>query len=539
MNTHVLIAVAAGLLLANLFALLARQFWSPLRTVPGPFLTRLSSAWYAWKVWQGSFQEVNLELHKKHGMSLVATIARIACQIGARRLICTMNTGKIIRYGPNRYSINDLEAVKLIYGLGNPFPKFSWYSTWSSPGQWSLFADQSLRRHAQNRKQYQATYSMTALVHYESFVDECANLFVRRLSEMSSAEISLYIRHWFQCYAFDVIGMITYAKRLGFLDQGEDIGNVIGALEDHLGYATVTGIFPGLHRFLFPIKNYLAGSKGAGRGYVITFTYERVREAQVKPRLAAVSEGDVATQDFLTKFLAKHAADPDNFTAYHVLSGCVSNMVAGSDTTAISLSAVLYYLLKNPSCMKELREEESQQMPYLQAVIKEALRLHPATGLPLERVVPEGGATISGRFFPEGVTRRDENIFGDDADVFSPKRWLVDDANRVALMNRYWMPFGIGSRTCVGRHISMLDMCKLIPLLVRDFTFKLDNSLKTDDWHTQNYWFVKPLDFGVRAQMRRARGSEKSKNTSSTGMYHILNPRLQIDADSRSAGAKR
>lgn len=100
-------------------------------------------------------------------------------------------------------------------------------------------------------------------------------------------------------------------------------------------------------------------------------------------------------------------------------------------------------------------------------------------------------------------------------------------------MNRYWMPvstppmesgpgtsskqtdltppsqFGLGSRTCIGRHISMLEMCKLIPLLVRDFSFTLDNSLKMEDWHTQNYWFVKPVDFKVRVEMRASRGVEK------------------------------
>jgi cytochrome P450 len=43
-------------------------------------------------------------------------------------------------------------------------------------------------------------------------------------------------------------------------------------------------------------------------------------------------------------------------------------------------------------------------MPYLQAVIKEGLRLHPAGGLPLSRVVPKGGATIARHFFPEGVS---------------------------------------------------------------------------------------------------------------------------------------
>jgi cytochrome P450 len=261
---------------------------------------------------------------------------------------------------------------------------------------------------------------MSALVHYEAFVDECADLFANRLSELSAAKATVDMRHWFQCYAFDVIGMITYAKRLGFLDSGEDVGNVISALEDHLGYASIVGIFPSLHKYLFPLKNLLAGSRGAGRAYIISFTNDRIREAQAKPKVDPASEAELMTQDFLSKFLAKRTQDPESFTSFHVLSGCVSNMVAGSDTTAISLSAVLYYLLKNPSCMQKLQDEvdqhtrmgelspnptfkESQQMPYLQAVIKEALRLHPATGLPLERVVPEGGATISGRFFPQGV----------------------------------------------------------------------------------------------------------------------------------------
>jgi cytochrome P450 len=48
--------------------------------------------------------------------------------------------------------------------------------------------------------------------------------------------------------------------------------------------------------------------------------------------------------------------------------------------------------------------KEAQNLPYLQAVIKEALRLHPASGLPLGRVVPKGGAEIAGYYFPEQVS---------------------------------------------------------------------------------------------------------------------------------------
>lgn len=47
---------------------------------------------------------------------------------------------------------------------------------------------------------------------------------------------------------------------------------------------------------------------------------------------------------------------------------------------------------------------DTQKMPYLQAVIKEGLRLHPAAGLPLQRVVPKEGVELAGQFFPEGVS---------------------------------------------------------------------------------------------------------------------------------------
>lgn len=378
-------------------------------------------------------------------------------------------SGSVVRYAPNRYSFSDLDAVKVIYGLGTSFPKSPWYIPWGNPGDNNLFNERSLAKHAHDRKQYQSTYSMSSLVNYEAFVDDCAELLKNRLSELCAANQAIDMHNWFQCYAFDVIGMITYGKRLGFLDKGEDVGNVIHALGEILSYSTIVGIvFPTLHNIIVPIMNFLAGNKGQGGTYIAAFTKERISETRSKPKAVILDDSDSTTQSFLIKFLAKNTSKPDAFTSSHVLSGCLVNMVAGSDTTGISLSAVLYYLLKNPRCMDKLQQEvdrftsngqlstyvtykESQIMPYLQAVIKEALRLHPATGLPLERVVPKGGATISGHFFPEGtivgintwVAHRDRSIFGQDADSFSPERWLQDDDERVALMNRFWMPVSL------------------------------------------------------------------------------------------------
>jgi cytochrome P450 len=97
-----------------------------------------------------------------------------------------------------------------------------------------------------------------------------------------------------------------------------------------------------------------------------------------------------------------------------------ASIAAGSDTTAVTLSAVIYYLLKNPPALKKLRAEidefagegkisnpityqESQKMPYLQAVIKEGLRVHPAVGQMMARTVPPKIAVLAGTFFPGGV----------------------------------------------------------------------------------------------------------------------------------------
>lgn len=367
-----------------------------------------------------------------------------------------------MRYGPNRYSFDDATASKAIYGHGTAFAKSDWYFAWGVPGQWNLFEERDIAKHAQYRRQFQSAYSMSALVEYEPYVDECADLFSQRLEELSRSSsggdggggLPVNMGHWLQCYAFDVIGCITYSKRLGFLDQGRDVGGLITALEHSLVYSTLAGVYSYLYPYLFKLSGLLATATRnegiGGVGYVVNFTREMIAEHQAAPKaLDDDEDGDdnakVNTsgkaRDFLSKFLTRHTQDPNTFTTYHIFQGCGSNMVAGSDTTSISLSATLYYLLKNPACLQKLREEvtkveheqeqeqqesekeitttttttatttrhitlkqSQEEMPYLQAVIKEGLRLHPATGLPLERIVPPGGATICGRFFPEGVS---------------------------------------------------------------------------------------------------------------------------------------
>jgi cytochrome P450 len=57
------------------------------------------------------------------------------------------------------------------------------------------------------------------------------------------------------------------------------------------------------------------------------------------------------------------------------------------------------------------------------------------------------------------------------------------------------MAFGMGSRTCIGKNISLLEMSKLVPQLVRNFNFELDEYLQAAGLKSLNRWFVKQQNF--------------------------------------------
>lgn len=71
------------------------------------------------------------------------------------------------------------------------------------------------------------------------------------------------------------------------------------------------------------------------------------------------------------------------------------------------------------------------------------------------------------------------------------------------VINSWDWQFGLGSRTCIGRHISTLEMFKLIPVLVDRFDFEITSSpAKEKKFETTNFWFVKPHGINVRVQER-------------------------------------
>jgi cytochrome P450 len=169
----------------------------------------------------------------------------------------------------------------------------------------------------------------------------------------------------------------------------------------------------------------------------------------------------------------------------------MSTISGGGDTTATTITAVVYYLIKHPTAMEILRKElqqanldrpiptynQTKDLPYLAAVIKETMRIFPILTYPMERRVPTGGAVISGQFFPEGTSvgcftlavHYDRSVFGDDVAEFRPERWLDCDKETLKKMESSSLGFSRGKRVCLGQNIALLQLKKVIAALVMEF----------------------------------------------------------------------
>lgn len=359
---------------------------------------------------------------------------------------------------------------------------------------------------------------MTTVLEYEPFVDTTTVLFINRLDELyaSTGQVCDFGK-WLQYYAFDVIGEMTFSKRFGFLEKEEDIDGIIQSLHN-TRWVTIAQM-PWLDRIR---KNSYLMSLTKFTSPVVTFTAARVREriGWPGPELTTDEKAMLppmqprGQEDFLSRFLNARTTNPDVVDNVRVLSYAQGNVTAGSDTTAIALRAIFYHLLKCPWTLEKLEQEiesadknglfatqcvswtESQQLVYLNVVIKEGLRIHPPVGLPLERVVGPAGLSIYGTKLPPGtivgvnpwVIHRDRDIFGPDADTFRPERWLEVEGEERKRMESAMFAFGGGTRTCIGKNISLLEMYKLVPTLIRRYKFELAHPEK--ELTLQNAFFV-------------------------------------------------
>lgn len=380
-------------------------FTDPLRKIPGPLSARFSRLWMAQHSHHGDMHTTMIALHKKHG--------------------------KLVRTAHNEISVSDPAAIKTIYGAGSKFRKSDWYSVWQGHRTFDLFGERDEKIHGKQRRLVSSIYSLDSLKKMESYVDSTLSLFLDRLGKVGSKG-AVDMGKWAQMFAFgkillpmilnsvadalsDVMGEVTFSRRFGFLDAGKDDGS-FSAIDSALVSASWIGQTPWLywlHDFFMPyIGNYLGVNNRNGS----------LRQFAAQACEARKDRGS-DQRDMLSALMDVRKQKPTEFDDNGVLSMAASNIFAGSDTTGISIGAILYHLCKNPDCKEKLLKEIRQviqdeglsptenmpfktghAMPYLQACIYEALRMHPAVGMSLPRVVPQEGFEFEGVFIPAGVS---------------------------------------------------------------------------------------------------------------------------------------
>jgi cytochrome P450 len=128
-----------------------------------------------------------------------------------------------------------------------------------------------------------------------------------------------------------------------------------------------------------------------------------------------------------------------------------------------------------------ITDKEARELPYLQAVIKEGLRIFPpGTGLMAKKVPPEGDK-INGVFLPAGTKigvnmwalLRRKDVFGNDSDVFRPERWLGASPENLQKMEAVSeLVWGYGKYVCLGKSVALIELSKIfveVSLHLRSF----------------------------------------------------------------------
>ena len=165
-------------------------------------------------------------------------------------------------------------------------------------------------------------------------------------------------------------------------------------------------------------------------------------------------------------------------------SESLGQIIAGAESTATAIRMTLLHLLANPPAYAKLLQEIDEQvfgeevvscakarnMPYLQACIREGLRMVPPVVGHLDKLAPPEGVMVNGLFIPGNTNvavnypmmMRRKEIFGQDAELFRPERWIEAGEEKYNKMDRTVdLVFGTGRFTCLGKNIAKVELDKV------------------------------------------------------------------------------
>ncbi|KAF2269652.1 cytochrome P450 [Lojkania enalia] len=421
--------------------------------------------------------------------------------------------GTIARVGPNDLVTTSLELLTHMSSVRSPYTKAAWYYRASrfESGKDHIFSTVDEEHHARRRQQMAAGYSGKENFAIECTIDGCVQELIDliRTKYLSTEKRSLPMdfARKIQYLALDVISLIGFGQAFGDLKADADVDSYIQSAEEGLSllnYTAAIGIMPYMQ---WPLLARLTGPSEkdtGGHGKMMAKARCLIDERLTQPT--------DKRSDMLASFIRHGLTRDDLFTE------AMLQILAGSDTTATAIRGTMLCIMSHPRVHNKLQAEidaavtsgtasaasdiiseaSANKLEYLQAVIREGLRVHPPVTDVAPKVVPKGGdkVIIDGEhiYLPGNTNigfcvvglNRNKKIFGDDVDQFRPERWLVEDQGRLTAMKRVTdLLFGSGRYQCLGKPIAWMEINKTIFELLRHFDWAL--AFPEKPWISKNY----------------------------------------------------
>lgn len=360
--------------------LIYRIFLNPLNKFPGPYMTRVTK--FAHCVRNGKF-DAHVQFVKDH----------------------EKYDTKFLRIGPNDLSVIDARGVNVISAADSKCTKAPWYQ-----GDYPLISLHTTRDravHDRRRRVWAPAFSDKALRGYESRVQNLNDLLITKLTETKGSPTDA--TNLLNLYSFDTMGDLAFGQDFGMLESGKPHWAIklLSDGMDPLGLQFPTWFF-----------RTVAAIPGLAAGYwkFIGFCTD-----QLEKRIAIHGKTDPDKPDITNTLIDQYLKADKNAqkTMWPMLCGDSRLIiVAGSDTTAATLSYLFYHIASKKEWQDKLRKEiqdirmsnksTSQNVPdallkdapILNGMINETLRMNPPVPSGVFRKTPAEGVSIGETFVP-------------------------------------------------------------------------------------------------------------------------------------------
>ncbi|SMR59365.1 unnamed protein product [Zymoseptoria tritici ST99CH_1E4] len=471
---------------------LYRSFCGPLSDIPGPKWRKFTNLQHLYSMWMGREATDVAKLHQKYGDTV-----RLAPD-----LIAFLGEGDLWKdiYASKANGVCKFRKDRLYYDV--PVNNI--------PGPVSAQCEAAGRM----RKTMAPAWSDQGLRQHETRFKGWCKALEYRLGIQASQDMPTDMVKMFNCTTFDIMSDMLLSEPLHMLEKGE--------------YAPLVSLVFWLLKYVTRLKTFRYFSRTYGpklRGLIMKI-----------PAIGRIArEHHHSVTDRVDERMAKEPEQPDIWslvTANTSTASLISTqerysianelMMAGTETTATTLSGIMYNLLQNPQWMSTLCEHlrsqfadiESLNMAALQgdkllnAVIKEGLRMYPPIPVGFPREVPDEGCTIKGHFFPPGnrlaiynyATYSSEKRFREPR-VFHPERWMGDEKFKDDRVDSF-EPFSVGLRACSAQNFAWHEMRLILATVLLNFEFELrPESTNWAEQKTYIVWEKVPLQVNVRKRV--------------------------------------